>query len=398
MKRIAILGSTGSIGQNTLNVIRAFPERFKVVALAAGSNLEEMKCQANEWKPLWICLAEKQSADTISSGIPAGTKILMGIEGMIEIVQKKEVDFVVFATTGNWGLTPLLAAIKARKKIALANKESLVMAGRIVTESAKKEGVVILPIDSEHNAIFQILNSNSYCSYHRIFLTCSGGPFLHVLKEQLETVTVQQALSHPRWKMGRKITVDSSTLMNKGLEIIEAKWLFGASPDQIEVVIHPETIIHSMVEFVDGSLIAQMGVTDMKGPIQYALAYPDRFTATTARLNLMELGQLTFMAPDMGRFPCLKIAYQVAKSEESHSVVMNAVNDTVVSAFLNEQIRWIDIPLIIETVLSHHQSLANPDLEQILQLDQWARQEATRMIALLTGEQVHGYRVHSQTR
>jgi 1-deoxy-D-xylulose-5-phosphate reductoisomerase len=380
MKKIAILGSTGSIGQNTLNVIRAFPAQFKVVALAAGNNLEELKLQVDEWRPSWVCLAQKPSVEKILTVLPSSVKALAGEQGMIEIVQRKEVDLVIFATTGTWGVAPLLAAIKAKKQIALANKESLVMAGRVVTEAAKENGVRMLPIDSEHSAIFQILNGQNPKELHRIFLTCSGGPLLGVAMEQLKEVTLEQALKHPRWKMGKKITIDSSTLMNKGLEIIEAKWLFGVTPEQIQVMIHPEAVVHSMVEFMDGSLMAQMGVADMKGPIQYALGYPHRLPATTERLNLVDIGKLSFSLPDLERFPCLRIAYEVARAGDSDSTVMNGANDTVVEAFLKEQIRWSEIPELIETVLSRHRHLENPGLSQILELDRWAREETIRLI------------------
>lgn len=380
-KRIAILGSTGSIGQNTLNVIRAFPDRFEVAALAAGRNLEEMERQVKEWNPPYVCLAEKETAGKIRPRLPPSVKILAGEEGMTEIAQSKGVDLVVFATTGTLGLVPLLAAIRAKKQICLANKESLVMAGWIVTETARREGVGILPIDSEHSAIFQILNGQDRNELQRIFLTCSGGPLLHTAKDQLKEVTLKQALQHPRWKMGRKITIDSSTLMNKGLEIIEAKWLFGITPDQIQVVIHPEAVVHSMVEFIDGSLMAQMGVTDMKGPIQYALGYPERLPALCGRLDLLNVGKLEFSKPDVDRFPCLRIAFEVASSGDSDSTTMNAANDVAVEAFLNEKIRWMDIPCLIEKVLSRHRRLENPDLQQILKLDQWAREETTRWVS-----------------
>ncbi|MBI1976766.1 MAG: 1-deoxy-D-xylulose-5-phosphate reductoisomerase [Candidatus Omnitrophica bacterium] len=379
-RRIAILGSTGSIGQNTLNVIRAFPGQFKVTALAAGNNVEEFKRQVDEWRPDWVCLAEKSSVEKILPALPSSVKALAGEQGMIEIVQRKEVDLVVFATTGTWGVAPLLAAIQAKKQVALANKESLVMAGRIVTDAARENGVKIIPIDSEHSAIFQILNGQDPKELHRIFLTCSGGPLLHVAKEQLKEVTLEQALKHPRWKMGRKITIDSSTLMNKGLEIIEAKWLFGVTPDQVQVVIHPEAVVHSMVEYRDGSFMAQMGVTDMKGPIQYALGYPHRLPAVTERLNLVEVGKLSFSLPDVDRFPCLRIAYQAARGGDSDATVMNGANDTAVEAFLEEKIRWNEIPELIETVLSRHQKCENPGLARILELDRWAREETTRLI------------------
>ena len=381
MKRIVILGSTGSIGQSALEVVRSFPDRFRVMGLACGSNVDRIKQQIQEYKPRWVSITDSHKVSELNGGIPGDVEVLVGKDGMIHMVQQPEVDLVIFATAGTWGLSPLLAAIESGKQIALANKESLVMAGRVVTQAAEHYGVRILPIDSEHNAIFQILEGHPAAETHKIYLTCSGGPLLHVPKEQLTQVTPEQALRHPRWKMGKKITIDSSTLMNKGLEIIEAKWLFGLSPDKIQVLIHPEAVIHSMVEFVDGSLMAQMGVTDMKGPIQYVLSYPQRLAATYPRLDLVALKQATFAAPDWERFPCLGLAYRVAQSGDSDSTTLNAANDVAVEAFLQTKIRWSDIPHLIETVLSHHPRLESPTLEDILDLDQWAREESYRWLS-----------------
>ncbi|MCX6013187.1 MAG: 1-deoxy-D-xylulose-5-phosphate reductoisomerase [Chloroflexi bacterium] len=361
---VAILGSTGSIGQQTLDVIRSFPGRFKVIAITAGANADLLIRQVEEFKPQFVFI---QSGDLNLAGT---THI-----SPEEIVSYPEVDLVVVATSGKAGLQPTLAAIKAGKKIALANKEVLVIAGDIIMSEAKKHNVEIRPIDSEHSAIWQCLQGEDKGKIKQIILTASGGPFRKMSTDSLAGVTAADALKHPTWKMGRKVTIDSATLMNKGFEVIEAHWLFDVSLDNIKVVIHPESIIHSMVEFTDGSVKAQLGCPDMRLPIQYALLYPERGTnPNLPRLDFDTLRSLNFEDVDNERFPCLSLAIETAKKGGTYPAVLSAVDEMAVHIFLAKRIRFPDIPKLLKTVLDQHKPVANPGLEDILAADMWARE------------------------
>ncbi|HPD60880.1 MAG TPA: 1-deoxy-D-xylulose-5-phosphate reductoisomerase, partial [Thermodesulfobacteriota bacterium] len=350
MKKISILGSTGFIGTNTLKIIAAFPDRYKVVGLAAGSNVAALSEQIKLYKPDVVSVTSQALAEKVKDLLPPYTSlpILVGQAGMIEVATHPETDLVVSAMVGSVGLIPTMAAIRSRKKLALANKEALVVAGKLVMESARSYGVEVIPIDSEHSAIFQVLKGQSKEDVRRLILTASGGPFLNYDVKRLTTITPEEALQHPVWKMGKKITIDSATLMNKGLEVIEAHWLFNLPPECIQVVIHPQGIIHSMVEYCDGSTLAQMSLPDMRLPISYALAYPERLKNDLPSLNLANLDKLTFFKPDVRRFPTLRLAYQCLQEEESLSAVLNGANEIAVEAFLKKQISFSEIPLVIQ--------------------------------------------------
>jgi 1-deoxy-D-xylulose-5-phosphate reductoisomerase len=356
MKRLAILGSTGSIGQSALDVVRAHPGRLKVVGLAAGSNAEGLRRQAAEFQPAITAPASAQ-----------------GSKGLIDVATHPEVDIVLCASSGTAALEAVLAAIAVGKTIALANKEVLVMAGALVTAAARAHGVTILPVDSEHNAIHQCLHGRSRDEIKRIILTASGGPFRELSASDLGNVKPQDALRHPTWQMGRKITIDSATLMNKGLEVIEAHWLFELPAEQIDVVIHPQSIVHSMVELNDGSIIAQLGGADMKLPLPYACSYPERWDASVARLDLTTTGRLEFHRPDFERFPCLPLAYRALRSGPSHAVVLNAANEVAVASYLEEKISFTAIPAVIERAMDAHVAVAVSTLEAVREVDQWAR-------------------------
>jgi 1-deoxy-D-xylulose-5-phosphate reductoisomerase len=356
MKRLAVLGSTGSIGQSTLDVVRAHPDKLKVIGLAAGSNSNRLRDQAAEFGPAITALASET-----------------GSKGLIAVATHPEVDIVICASSGTDALEAVLAAIDAGKTIALANKEVLVMAGALVTAAARARGVAILPVDSEHNAIHQCLHGRRREEVRRIILTASGGPFREMSASALANVKPEDALRHPTWRMGRKITIDSATLMNKGLEVIEAHWLFDLPGDRIDVVIHPQSIVHSMVELTDGSIIAQLGGADMKLPIQYACSYPDRWEAPVARLDLTAAGRLDFHEPDRARFPCLALAYRALASGPSHAVVLNAANEVAVASFLDEKISFVSIPRVIEQTMDAHSSVPAATLEEIREVDRWAR-------------------------
>ena len=359
MKNIAILGSTGSIGQSTLDVVRAHPDKLKVIGLAAGSNAERLRDQAAEFGAAVIALASET-----------------GSEGLIAVATHPDVDIVICASSGTDALEAVLAAIDAGKTIALANKEVLVMAGALVTAAARARGVAILPVDSEHNAIHQCLHGRRPEEVRRIILTASGGPFREMSASALASVKPVDALRHPTWRMGRKITIDSATLMNKGLEVIEAHWLFDLPGDRIDVVIHPQSIVHSMVELTDGSIIAQLGGADMKLPIQYACSYPDRWEAPVARLDLTAAGRLDFHKPDRERFPCLGLAYRALASGPSHAVVLNAANEVAVASYLEEKISFASIPRVIEQTMDAHTSVPAATLEAVRDVDRWARRLA----------------------
>ena len=356
MKRLAILGSTGSIGQSALDVVRAHPDKLKVVGLAAGSNADRLREQAAAFGATVTALASTA-----------------GIDGLIAVATHRDVDIVICASSGTDALEAVLAAIEAGKTIALANKEVLVMAGALVTAAARARGVAILPVDSEHNAIHQCLHGRRRDEIQRIILTASGGPFREMPVAALAGVKPEDALRHPTWRMGRKITIDSATLMNKGLEVIEAHWLFDLPGSQIDVVIHPQSIVHSMVELIDGSIIAQLGGADMKLPIQYACSYPDRWDAPVARLDLTKTGRLDFQKPDLGRFPCLGLAYRALAEGPSHAVVLNAANEVAVASYLDEKISFVSIPRVIEETMDAHSPQPALELAAIREIDRWAR-------------------------
>ena len=375
MKKISILGSTGSIGTQTLDVVRANRDKFEVVAISANSSINLLLEQIKEFKPKYVAVYNEASAKVLKEMIPSdiNIEVLSGMEGLVTISSLDEIDVLLTAIVGMIGLVPTLEAIKKGKTIALANKETLVTAGQLVMEEAKKNNVKILPVDSEHSAIFQCLNGENNKEIESLILTASGGPFRGKTKSELLNVTKNEALKHPNWSMGRKISIDSSTLMNKGLEVIEAKWLFDVNTDKIDVVVHPQSIIHSMVQFVDSSIIAQMGCPDMKLPIQYALTYPDRILNDFERLDFSKLTSLTFEKPDLETFPCLKLAYDSLNMGGTYSAVLNAANEVLVNEFLEDKIGFYDIPYYIEKTLDAHKSISKPSLEEILHIDKWSR-------------------------
>ncbi|PKN51979.1 MAG: 1-deoxy-D-xylulose-5-phosphate reductoisomerase [Deltaproteobacteria bacterium HGW-Deltaproteobacteria-13] len=381
MKKISILGSTGSIGCSALDVIAKNPERFQVVALAAGKNIRLLKKQIEKFQPGLVAVGSKESALKLGEALTAKSKvkIFYGEEGLKEIASFPS-SMVISAISGSAGLLPTLAAIEAGNDIALANKETMVMAGEIVTQRADKKGVKIIPVDSEHSAIFQCLEGNKRKNLQRIILTASGGPFLNFTEKQLQKVSLSETLCHPKWKMGKKITIDCASMMNKGLEVIEAKWLFHVDINAIDVLIHPQSIVHSMVEFVDGAYLAQMGVPDMRIPIAYALTYPERIMNDLPPLNLIKTGSLEFYKPDIRKFPCLDIAYRAGICGGTAPVVLNAADEVAVSAFMKKKIRFIDLPEIIEKVMTLHGVIDNPSLDDILQADLWARRETEKII------------------
>ncbi len=382
MKNLTILGSTGSIGKNTLEIVRQFPDRFRVIALGAGKNLEPLKSQIDEFRPTAVSVLNEEVARELGKLIEttADLEIYWGEEGYKKISSIPDVDMVVSAIVGGAGFVPTVAAIEAGKDIALANKETLVMGGEIVTRLVKEKGVQLLPVDSEHSAIFQCLQGNRRDNVRKILLTASGGPFRKYSKEEMDSVTPDDALNHPTWAMGSKITIDSSTLMNKGLEVIEAHWLFDVAPEQIQIHIHPESIIHSMVEYIDGSVIAQLGIPDMKTPIAYALAYPDRLPIDNPPLDLFALKKLTFYEPDFELFPCLRLAYEALKAGGTMPAVLNAANEVAVEAFLTRKIPFLAIPEVIELTMQKHQVSAGQDIDEVLGADRWARETANTLI------------------
>jgi 1-deoxy-D-xylulose-5-phosphate reductoisomerase len=384
MKGISILGSTGSIGCNTLKVIEHLDD-FRVVALAAGRNMPKLAQQIAKFKPNVVscedegCLDElKRELDTLGVSAPM---MVCGEAGLVEVATHRQAEIVVSAAVGSVGFIPTLRAIEAGKRVALANKETLVMAGEVMTRAAAKSGAEILPVDSEHNAIHQCLRGEKRAEVKRLILTASGGPFRTWTKEQISSATREQALSHPNWSMGDKITIDSATLMNKGLEVIEAKWLFGFDADQISVVVHPQSVIHSMVEMVDGSIIAQIGVTDMRHPIQYALTYPERRKAELPSLDLAAVGSLTFEEPDGERFPCLQLAYKALRAGGTMPAVLNAANEVAVNAFLANEIEFRDISNVVSSVMDAH-DVSNADtIDAVIEADKTARGLARRLVA-----------------
>ncbi len=370
MKQISILGSTGSIGTQTLEVAREQKD-VKVVGLAAGSNIELLEQQVREFSPEIISVWEEEKAQEIQERLAdTPVKVVFGMEGLIEVATIESAEIVVTAVVGMIGIRPTIAAIEAGKDIALANKETLVTAGHLIMPLAEKHGVYILPVDSEHSAIYQCLQGNDARDLYKIYLTASGGPFRGKTREELADVTVQDALKHPNWAMGRKITIDSSTMINKGLEVIEAKWLFGLEMEQIEVVVQPQSVIHSMVEYEDGAVMAQLGTPDMKLPIQYAIYYPERRFLPGARLDFKMMKQIDFEAPDMDTFTGLKLAYVAGKIGGSMPTVYNAANEKAVEKFLNEEITYLQIAEIVEVCMKEHHVMVHPSLEEILAIEE----------------------------
>lgn len=374
-KRVAILGSTGSIGTQALDILSLYPERYEIKALGAYQNIDLMAKQVEKYSPDLVVLIDEEKADELRSRVDSKIKVDSGTEALIELAASDNIDIVLIAIVGIAGLKPTIAALNAGKTVALANKEVLVAGGEIVTKLADKTGAKIIPVDSEHSAIFQCLQvCRNIDEVNKIYLTASGGPFRGYKRDDLKRVTPEDALKHPNWNMGKKVTIDSATLMNKGLEVIEAKWLFNLSVDQIDVVIHPQSIIHSMVEFVDGAILAQMGTPDMRIPILYAFTYPERYASNVKRLNLLEMGSLTFEEPDVENFPCLSLAYKAIRIGGTMPAVLNAANEIAVDMFLKEQISFLEIPLVIEKAMKSHQVIENPDIDDILRADSETRE------------------------
>ena len=384
MKSIVILGSTGSIGTNTLDIVERFPEEFRVVGLTAGNNDEMLAEQIRRFHPTGVAMSSESAAARLKekcAGLPV--EILSGQEGLAAIASLQEAELVVSAIVGGAGLVPTLAAIRSKKHIALANKEPMVMAGQLMQDEARREGVRIFPVDSEHSAIFQSLEGHRIHDVRRLILTASGGALWNVPKDQLHDVTPERALQHPNWKMGSKITIDSATLMNKGLEVVEARWLFDIPESRIDVLIHRESIIHSLVEYEDRSIISQLGLPDMRTPISYAMRYPDRLPLDLPSLDLTEIGTLTFCKPDHDRFPCLRLGYESLRVGGTMPAAMNAANEIAVEAFLNGGIRFTDISDIIQSTMQAHVPKDVRSIEAALEADRWAREKADSLVHAL---------------
>ncbi|MDO8538125.1 MAG: 1-deoxy-D-xylulose-5-phosphate reductoisomerase [archaeon] len=379
MKNICVLGSTGSIGSQTLDVARHHKKEFKITALASLNEVEQVLAQIKEFSPQIVCLFEETAAEKLREKLNNGIEVVSGIKGLEEISAHDSSDTVVTSVVGSIGLMPTISAIKKGKTIALANKETMVAGGEIVTKLAEKHSAKIIPIDSEHSAIFQCLNGSNIKQLKKVILTCSGGPFRGKKFSEFANASLEQALNHPTWKMGGKITIDSASLMNKALEVIEAKWLYDLSPEQIEVIIHPQSIVHSMVEFIDGSILAQLGTHDMRTPIQYALSYPERLETFYPTLDLTQTKTLTFEQPDLENFPCLSYGFEAVKVGGTFPLVLNAANEEVVYAFLKNQIKFGDIPTTIKKVLDSHKLIKHPTLEEVLETDKKIR-EITRKV------------------
>lgn len=388
VKGIAILGSTGSIGCNTLRVVESFDERFRVVALAAGQNVEKLVSQVERHRPEVVAVETEEVAERLGAELRARRvalpRILTGESGLVEVATHDEAECVVSATVGAVGFVPTLRALEAGKRVALANKETLVMAGELMTRAARASGAELLPVDSEHNALHQCLRAAPRGDVRRLVLTASGGPFRTTDTRAMDEATVDEAMRHPTWSMGRKITIDCATLMNKGLEVMEAYWFFGFGADEIDILVHPESVVHSMIELVDGSVIAQMGVTDMRHAIQYALTYPERLPSSELPpLDLTKFGALHFEAPDLERFPCIALAYRALRAGGTLPAAMNAANEEAVGAFLERRIRLTDIPRVIERVMDAHATRAVDSLEVVRETDREARAAAAAEIALV---------------
>ncbi len=377
-RKIVILGSTGSIGKQTLDIIKNYPDKFEVVGLGGWENITLLKEQVISFKPKISVVKNEYFAKNLRKELNNfnKTKIYWGIDGLIKLSILEEVDMVVVAITGIASLIPTFEAIKHRKKIALASKEAMVVAGGLLMREAKARNTIILPIDSEHSAVFQCLKNEQKDNIEKIILTASGGPLYNLTESALKNVSVEDALNHPNWEMGRKVTIDSATLMNKGLEVIEARWLFDIPTKKIEIVIHPQSYVHSMIQFIDGTTLAQLSEHDMKIPIQFALFYPERVNNNYTRLDLTRISQLTFKKPNFSKFPCIKLAYQALDIGGTMTAVLNGANEIAVNAFLNKKINITDIPLIIQNIMKDHKTMPNPSINDILEADYWARQRA----------------------
>ena len=377
MKQVVLLGSTGSIGTSAIKVAKDLPDRIRLIGLAAGRNVDLLRDQANQLQPTMIGMADSSSIDQLRQGLEPEIETVFGQDGLIELATLPEADIVLIAIVGIAGLGPALAAIRAGKDIAVASKEILVMAGELVMQEAARYGVRVLAVDSEHSAIFQCLEDKPESSVRSLWLTASGGPFRMLDKEAFDAITLEQALKHPSWVMGRKITIDSATMFNKGLEMIEARWLFNIGMDRVKVIVHPQSVVHSLVEFCDGSMIAQLSTPDMCLPIQYALTYPDRVSSDRVQTDLATIGSLTFQAPDEDRFPALKLARQAGLTCGTMPAVLNAANEVAVEAFCDRLVAFNDIWRMVSEVMGVHEVVPHPTLEQILAADQWARHCAT---------------------
>ncbi|MDY7034983.1 MAG: 1-deoxy-D-xylulose-5-phosphate reductoisomerase [Thermodesulfobacteriota bacterium] len=382
MKKITILGSTGSIGLNSLKVIELNPEKYRVVALSAGRNIDLLEKQIEKFNPLYVATLDEGLAETLRGLLKKNPRphVLSGIEGLNHLATLEEVDTVISAISGAAGLIPTYAAIKAGKNIALANKETMVMAGPLVMDQAKKQGVTIMPIDSEHSAIFQSLEGHPREDLKRVILTASGGPFKDLSIEEMESASPAQALKHPNWNMGQKISIDSASLMNKGLEAIEAKWLFDLKIDQISIFIHPQSIIHSMVEYNDGSIIAQLGIPDMITPISYALSYPRHVKTHLPSLDLDGIEMLTFERPDTERFQCLDLAMKAVETGDSMPAVLNGANEVAVYSFLRGEIGFLQIPVLVEKTMEAHRPFTIDSIESVMEADLWAQDKAKKIL------------------
>ncbi len=387
IRRISILGSTGSIGQSTLKIVESYPERFSVVALAAGTNIDAAFEQCQRWKPRIISVAREQDAELLKGRLRQadleGIKVVHGAAGTVEVASHAEANFVVSAIVGVAGLEATYEAVRAGKTVGLANKECLVAAGELITAEARRQGKPLLPIDSEHNAVHQCMRGGRMDEVSSVWLTASGGPFLHRSKRDFAEITVEQALNHPTWKMGRRITIDSATLMNKGFEVIEACRLFHLPPDRVKVVVHPQSTIHSLVEFQDGSILAQLSVTDMRLPILYALTFPERIESNL-KFDLRQLKQLDFSPPDMERFPCLRLAYEAAEAGGSKTIALNAADEIAVASFLDGKIAFNDIPRTIEQVLDETGATHPESINKVLEIDSQARLVAAQVVTKIT--------------
>lgn len=385
MKQVAILGSTGSIGCNTLRVIEAFKTEFGVAALGAGSQVELLAEQVEQFRPRVVSVSDDASADKLryelkNRNVTDLPKIFTGVDGLCEVAAVEGAEIVIGAVVGALGLVPTYRALELGRRVALANKETLVVAGELMTNAAERFGAELLPVDSEHNALHQCIRGETRRELKRLILTASGGPFRNASKQEIEQATPAQALNHPTWRMGAKITIDSATLMNKGLEVIEAHWLFHCSADEIDIIVHPQSVVHSMIELIDGSIIAQLGVTDMRHAIQYALTYPERRNSLLPQLDLASLSKLEFFPPDPEKFPCLKLAYRALRAGGTMPAVLNAANEVAVAAFLDEKIKFGDIPRLIQSACDAHELHPAADLETVLNADKWARNWVGRLI------------------
>lgn len=381
MKKLALLGSTGSIGTSTLDIVRSFPDKYQVVSLAAGRNVELLLQQIAEFQPQHVAVIREEDAEFVRARVTScDVQVHSGVTGMIQCAALEAADMVVAAIVGAAGLMPTMAAVKAGKDVALANKETLVMAGQQIMEEVERRNVRLIPVDSEHSAIFQSLQGHRCEDVQRLILTASGGPFRDWDGDRFASITPADALAHPNWDMGRKISIDSATMMNKGLEVIEARWLFGLSADRITVHIHPESIVHSLVEYQDGALLAQLGIPDMRTPIAYALSWPERLPLKQPALDLCSQGSLTFSQPDLKKFPCLRLAYAAIETGGTLPAVMNAANEIAVDAFLNGTIGFLGIAELIEKVMARHSVEQACTIDRILQADLWGRNEAKQIL------------------